>query len=156
MINYYFVCPRKLWLFSRGLQYEAENENVQLGKLVEEQAYTGQRKQRMFDDTINVDFLEKWRILHEVKKSRAIEDAAVWQLRYYLYYLRKKNIAVEKGYLDYPKLRKRIEVTLEGETIKELENILKWIEEIVASEQIPVLEKKKICRKCAYFDYCFS
>lgn len=31
MINYYFVCQRKLWLFAQGLQYEEENENVQLG-----------------------------------------------------------------------------------------------------------------------------
>lgn len=156
MINYYFVCPRKLWLFSNGLQYEEENENVQIGKLIEKEAYKGKRKQIMFDNTINVDFLEAWQILHEVKKSKAIEPAAVWQLRYYIYYLQKKEIPVEKGYLDYPKLRQRIEVTLSEEEKQELESILLKIEVIVENKRMPHVEKKKICLKCAYYDYCFS
>lgn len=155
MINYYFVCSRKLWLFSQGLQYEEENENVQLGKLLDSGSYKNKRKQVMIDGTINIDFLEDWKVLHEVKKSRAIEPAAIWQLRYYLYYLRKKDIPVEKGYLDYPKLRERIEVTLNDEETKELEGIISEIEEIVSQESPPNIEKKKICTKCAYYDYCF-
>ena len=62
MINYYFVCPRKLCLFSQRLQYEEENENVQLGKLLDTSSYKGKRKQVMLDGTINIDFLEKWEI----------------------------------------------------------------------------------------------
>lgn len=155
MINYYFVCQRKLWLFSQGLQYEEENENVQLGKLLDSSSYQDKRKQIMLDGTINIDFLENWKVLHEVKKSRAIEPAAVWQLRYYLYYLQKKGVFVEKGYIDYPKLRERIEVTLGDEETNELETILESIETIVTQKDSPELEKKKICTKCAYYDYCF-
>ncbi|MEG0122197.1 CRISPR-associated protein Cas4 [Enterococcus sp.] len=155
IINYYFVCPRKLWLFSQGLQYEEENENVQLGKLLDTSSYKGKRKQVMLDGTINIDFLEKWEILHEVKKSRAIEPAAIWQLRYYLYYLQKKDIPVKKGYLDYPKLKERIEVTLEQDDIIELEKILQHIQEIIVQPQPPEIVKKKICSKCAYYEYCF-
>lgn len=155
MINYYFVCQRKLWLFSQGLQYEEENENVQLGKLLDTSSYKGKRKQVMLDGTINIDFLENWKILHEVKKSRAIEPAAIWQLRYYLYYLRQKDIPVEKGYLDYPKLRERIEVTLNQAETKELEEIVQSIKKIISQKEVPVAEKKKICSKCAYYDYCF-
>lgn len=155
MINYYFVCPRKLWLFSQGLQYEEENENVQLGKLLDNGSYKDKRKQVMLDGTINIDFIESWKVLHEVKKSRAIEPSGVWQLRYYLYYLRKKGISVEKGYLDYPKLRERIEVTLNDEETEELENIISTIEEVVSQKNSPGAEKKKICTKCAYYEYCF-
>jgi CRISPR/Cas system-associated exonuclease Cas4 (RecB family) len=32
-INYYFVCHRKLWLFSKDIRFEDENEYVQLGKI---------------------------------------------------------------------------------------------------------------------------
>lgn len=155
MINYYFVCSRKLWLFSHGLQYEEENENVQLGKLLDSGTYKDKRKQVMLDGTINIDFLENWKVLHEVKKSRAIEPAAVWQLRYYMYYLKKKDISVEKGYLDYPKLRERIEVTLGADETEELETIISTIEKIVSQERAPSVEKKKICSKCAYYEYCF-
>ncbi|MFC4772637.1 CRISPR-associated protein Cas4 [Enterococcus hermanniensis] len=155
MINYYFVCQRKLWLFSHGLQYEEENENVQLGKLLDTSSYKGKRKQIMLDGTINIDFLEDWKVLHEVKKTRAIEPAAIWQLRYYLYYLQKRGVSVEKGYIDYPKLRERIEVTLDEKEINELERIIESIKMIVTQNDSPKVEKKKICPKCAYYDYCF-
>ena len=155
MINYYFVCERKLWLFAHGLQYEEENENVQLGKLLDTGTYKDKRKQIMLDGTVNIDFREDCKVLHEVKKSRAIEPAAVWQLRYYLYYLQKKGVSVEKGYIDYPKLRERIEVTLDGEETRELEGIIESIEAIITQEDSPKVEKKKICTKCAYYDYCF-
>ena len=38
MIYYYFVCKRKLWYFCHDLQMEnvSQNENVQLGKLLDE------------------------------------------------------------------------------------------------------------------------
>ncbi|OTP12532.1 CRISPR-associated protein cas4 [Enterococcus sp. 10A9_DIV0425] len=155
MINYYFVCQRKLWLFSQGLQYEEENENVQLGKLIDTSSYKDKRKQIMLDGTINIDFLEEWKVLHEVKKSRAIEIAAIWQLRYYLYYLQKKGVLVEKGYIDYPKLRERVEVTLDEKEVEELEEIIQFIESIIIQKEAPKAEKKKICAKCAYCDYCF-
>ncbi|WP_137663639.1 CRISPR-associated protein Cas4 [Enterococcus hulanensis] len=155
MINYYFVCQRKLWLFSQGLQYEEENENVQLGKLLDTSSYKDKRKQIMLDGTINIDFLEEWKVLHEVKKSRAIEPAAIWQLRYYLYYLQEKGVPVEKGYIDYPKLRERLEVTLDEEKKNELEEIIEAIETVVTQNDAPKAEKKKLCTKCAYYDYCF-
>ena len=36
MIYYYFVCQRKLWYFIHEISMEAENENVMLGKLLEQ------------------------------------------------------------------------------------------------------------------------
>jgi len=35
-INYYFVCHRKLWLFSKDIRFEDENEYVQLGRLIDD------------------------------------------------------------------------------------------------------------------------
>ncbi|MHC5375550.1 CRISPR-associated protein Cas4 [Enterococcus sp. LJL120] len=156
MINYYFVCQRKLWLFSKGLKFEDENENVQLGKLLEQESYKNQRKQILFDGTINIDFLENWRVLHEVKKSKAIEPAAVWQLKYYLYYLQKHGLQIEHGYIDYPKIRERVEVTLDADDSLELQNILRDVEKLVLQSVAPIAEKKPICPKCAYYEYCFS
>ena len=44
-INYYFVCHRKLWLFSKNISFEDENEYVQLGKLIDESSYKRNKKQ---------------------------------------------------------------------------------------------------------------
>ena len=39
MIYYYFVCKRKLWYFINEINMESDNENVMLGKLLDENSY---------------------------------------------------------------------------------------------------------------------
>lgn len=60
MIYYYFVCKRKLWYFCHDLQMEnvSQNENVQLGKLLDETSYRRNQKHINIDDTINIDFIK--------------------------------------------------------------------------------------------------
>lgn len=36
MIYYYFVCKRKLWYFCHDIRMETENEDVMLGKILDE------------------------------------------------------------------------------------------------------------------------
>ena len=78
MIYYYFVCKRKLWYFTNEINMETENENVMLGKLLDENSYKKDDKQINIDNVINIDFIREHRELHEVKKSRAIEEAGIW------------------------------------------------------------------------------
>lgn len=153
---YYFVCKRKLWLFSKDISFEEENENVVLGKLLDESTYSKEEKHIMIDETINIDFLKRWEVLHEVKKSKNIEEASIWQVKYYLYFLKKKNINVKKGIIDYPKIKEIREVTLEDEDIIKIENILEDIKVILTSALPPQLKKLPICKNCAYFEYCMS
>ena len=103
MIYYYFVCKTKLWYFDHQLSMEEGNELVEIGKLIDESSYSRKKKHILLDETINIDFIEDWKILHEVKKSRSIEEASVWQLKYYMKYLLDKGIKIEKGIVDYPK-----------------------------------------------------
>ncbi|WP_369461588.1 Dna2/Cas4 domain-containing protein [Thermoclostridium stercorarium] len=42
----------------------------------------------------------------KVKKSKSIEEAAIWQVKYYLYYLKRLGIEEVTGIIDYPLLRK--------------------------------------------------
>lgn len=151
---YYFVCKRKLWLFSKDISFEEENENVILGKLLDESSYSKEEKHIMIDETINIDFLKRWEVLHEVKKSKNIEEASIWQVKYYLYFLKNKNIDVKKGIIDYPKIKEIQEVTLEQDDIKEIENILEEIKVILTLESPPAFKKLPICKSCAYFEYC--
>ena len=155
MFYYYFVCKRKLWFFANEIQMESENEDVIIGKLIDENSYSRELKDVLIDNTVNIDFIKEWKILHEVKKQKSIEEAGIWQLKYYIYFLRKRGINIEKGILDYPKLKKREEIFLTEEDEKRIEEILLEIREIINLKLPPKLEKLKICKKCAYFEYCY-
>jgi len=155
MVYYYEVCKRKLWYFVNEIQLEENNSNVILGKLLEENTYTRDEKKINIDRIINIDFIRSKKILHEIKKSNSIEPASLLQVQYYLYYLEKKGLIGLKGILDYPLLKQTVEVNLTGEDRENLDNIIIGIKEILRKESPPTLEKKGICKKCAYFDLCF-
>ena len=155
MVYYYEVCKRKLWYFTNDIQLEENNSNVILGKLLEENTYTRDEKKINIDGVINIDFIRSKKILHEIKKSNSIELASILQVQYYLYYLEKKGLVGLKGILDYPLLKQTVEVNLADSDRENLENITIGIKEILGKESPPILEKKNICKKCAYFDLCF-
>lgn len=155
MVYYYEVCKRKLWYFVNEIQLEEKNSNVILGKLLEENTYTRDEKKINIDGVINIDFIRSKKILHEIKKSNSIEPASLLQVQYYLYYLEKKGLIGLKGILDYPLLKQTVEVNLTDKDKENLDNIIIGIKEILRKESPPALEKKSICKKCAYFDLCF-
>lgn len=155
MIYYYFVCKRKLWFFSKDLTMEQNNELVGMGKLIDETSYKREKKNILIDETINIDFLKDWKIIHEVKKSRKVNEASKWQLKYYIWVLKEKGVDIEKGILDYPLLRKREDIFLDKEDEEELKSILEEIDEIISLEVPPQLNKKSICKKCAYYELCY-
>ena len=156
-INYYFICKTKLWLFSHNIQLEDESENVKLGKILHEDSYK-REKEFLIDNLINVDFIKLTDCveIHEVKKTQKMEKSHVYQLLYYMYYLKnEKDIENIKGFLDYPKNRKKTEVFLTNEDEIKLLKIIEDIHKINVNE-MPKPKKSKICRKCAYFEFCFS
>lgn len=154
MIYYYFVCKRKLWYFCHDINMEKENADVMLGKLMDESSYQRDEKHINIDNVINIDFIEKHWELHEIKKSKAIEEAGVWQVKYYLYYLRKRGVEGLTAKIDYPALKKNLIVELTDKDVEELEQIISDIIEIKKVEMPPAFEEKKFCKKCAYFDLC--
>ena len=155
MIYYYFVCKRKLWYFCHDINMDSDNENVLLGKILDEGSYSREDKHINIDNVINIDFIKEQRELHEVKKSRAIEEASVWQVKYYLYYLKQRGVGEIKGKIDYPLLKKSIFVELSDEDVEKIEGIIDEITQISQKEEVPVFSELKICNNCAYHDLCF-
>ena len=156
-INYYFICKTKLWLFSHNIQLEHESENVKLGKILHEDSFK-REKEFLIDNLINVDFIKLTDCveIHEVKKTRKMEKSHEYQLLYYMYYLKnEKDIENIKGFLDYPNNRKKKEIFLTQEKEEELLKIIHDIYKINEND-MPIPKKSKICRKCAYFEFCFS
>ena len=155
MIYYYFICERKLWYFINEINMEQNNESVAMGKILDETTYTREKKNIMIDNTINVDFIKDGAVLHEVKKTKAIEEAGIWQIKYYIYYLEKRGIQNIIAKIDFPLLRESQEITLEQNDREVLENVMKNIEELAKKEIPPTRTDSKICRKCAYYDLCY-
>lgn len=155
MIYYYFVCKRKLYFFCNDIQLEEFNEDVAMGKFIDETSYQRENKHINIDGTINIDFMRNSNIIHEVKKSRSIEDASVWQVKYYIYYLAKRGVEIEEGIIDYPKLRERKQIILTDEDIEKIESIITDIQNIIEDDKIPPLKRLPICSKCAYYELCY-
>ena len=155
MVYYYFVCSRKLWYFIYEISMEAENENVMLGKLLDENSYQRGDKHINIDNVINIDFIKEHKELHEVKKSRAIEAAGIWQVKYYLYYLKQRGVDGLKAKIDYPLLKKNLLVELSQEDEEQIERIMCDINAMKEQVLPPEFTQKKICAKCAYHDLCF-
>lgn len=155
MIYYYEVCKRKLWYFSNEIQMEQGNEAVAIGKTIDEQTYKRDDKHINIDNIINIDFIRSKKVLHEVKKSKKIEEASILQVKYYLYFLEKKGVVGIKAKIDYPLLKQSLEVNLEQGDRESIVDTINEIKFIIKEKTPPQLEKKRICKACAYYDLCF-
>lgn len=155
-VAYAVVCPRKLWLFSKGITMEHTSDRVALGKFLDETSF--RRERGFWDENVSIDFItsEEGLVIHEVKSSKALEDAHFMQVKYYMYYLRKKGARVSHGVLHYPRLRKIERVELLEEDARELERILSNIEEILSLPVPPKVINKPYCKKCAYYELCYG
>ncbi len=155
MVYYYFICERKLWYFTNEINMEQNSELVSIGKILDETSYTRENKNILIDNTINIDFIKNGAVLHEVKKTKAIEEAGIWQVKYYMYYLEKKGIENITAKIDFPLLRDTKEIILELRDRQVLENVIKNIEDIAQNDKPPKLMEQKICKRCAYYDLCY-
>lgn len=154
MIYYNLVCKRKLWLSVNHISLEEENENVSIGKFLDENTYSRNRKHIMINNEINLDFIEKGKLIHEIKKSRKIEEASIWQVRYYLFYLENQGVSGVKAKIDYPLLKRVVEVDLNHEDKEKIDEMISEIQSIISLDSAPQFIRKGICRKCAFEDLC--
>ncbi len=161
-INYIVLCPRKLWWFVHGMEQEHVSagegaENVAIGKLLHETSYKDQvRKEVMIDNLLRLDFTEDG-LVHEIKKSKGGERASLYQLLYYLYYLKHVKGVVTKGVIDYPQQKRRKFVELTPVYEQDIAGMLAGIVEIRAAKLPPVVDvPMPLCAQCAYQDLCWG
>lgn len=153
-INYYHVCETKLWLFSHNISLEKESDSVAIGKMLHEDRYKKSFKNVTIDG-ISIDFVKtgKGLEIHEIKKSKKIDAADRAQLLFYLYFLKKRGIEAA-GVLNYPLLNKTEKIELNSEDEATTEKDIVNIKDIILGS-MPSPERKKICSKCAYEEFCF-
>lgn len=158
-INYYHLCHRKLWLFAHGIRMEHTSDLVSEGRFIHETSYQ-QRSDKYTElelEGIKIDYFDPVnKVIHETKKSGSHETAHKWQLKYYIYVLKNHGMDGVTGILEYPKQRETEKVELLPEDEEILEKTIHEIKQLIGSETCPPRIKKSKCRKCSYFDFCWT
>ncbi len=165
-INYYRLCPRKLWLFANQIEMEQTSDLVADGKVIEEESYL-QRSEKYSQIELSCDykgislsgkidfFNTVKKVVHETKRSNKVEDAHIWQLKFYLWLLQLNDIDAEGGVIEYPKLRLTEKVLLEDRDIKYLEATVVDMKKLIDSDNCPPAINARICKSCSYYDFCY-
>lgn len=160
-IAYLHLCHRKLWLLGIGIRMENATDNafVEEGKLIHETSYNRrpQKWRELNLDHLKIDHFDpKTNTVREVKKSPKLEHSHVAQVKYYLLSLERRGVQGANGVIEYPKLRRTVEVPpLTEDDRREIEGWEAEVERITALPQCPPLVKKGICGNCAFRDFCF-
>ena len=155
LVNYYLHCKRQCWLHGNRVNLEDNSENVKVGKALHEIKAQQSPQTELAIENIKVDKLTK-DYLVEIKKSDADIDAVTWQVLYYLKVLKSKGIE-KKGKIEFIEKNKTenkivyVEYTEEAEKILEEMDILKLLEGELPEKKA----KLGICKKCAYYEYCY-
>lgn len=156
LVNYYFVCKRKLWLFAHQINFETESDTVALGRLLSETSYDRQKKEIKINEMISIDWIDfRNKVIHEVKKSDKLEEAHLWQVKYYLYFLESKGVRGFRAEINYPKFHRRELIKLSDSDREHLKEVVDEIEEILTMDEIPERVRIPACRSCSYFEFCW-
>ncbi|MEM2142576.1 MAG: CRISPR-associated protein Cas4 [Candidatus Thorarchaeota archaeon] len=156
MINYVVVCPRKLWLFSRGLSREQDSELVTLGALLHSTSFPRRKKEVLILGRFTIDHTSRGQrvIVHEVKKTKNYSNAARAQLLFYLYEMERLGVPCT-GELHFRSESRKEHVVLDDEGRKEVERLIEQVRSVVLSETPPAPQAGAPCRACSYRDYCW-
>jgi len=156
MVQYLFSCKRELWFFTKKIDFNKEDQNIQIGKIIHETSY--KRNKKEFDlGFVKFDLIETKNriIISEIKKSSKLLEPAKMQLLYYVYILSKITEKEVEGEIRIPKERKKLKIQLQNEEEKLIQKALREIKEISLLKRPPKAEKKIYCKNCAYYIFCW-
>ena len=156
LIASYFICKRELWLMAHELIPDQDNSFLEIGRLIEENSYDREEKSYSIGD-IKIDLIRKGKealVIGEIKKSSRSEMSGIMQLSYYLLMLEKAGLNV-KGEILIPKERKKIQVELDDERRREINEAINNIDGIIQNPLPPPSRRIKYCTNCAYREFCW-
>lgn len=155
IINYYYHCKRKCYLFANRVNLEDNSEDVRIGRVLHELGAKDDNTEIKIDN-ISIDKITDKYVI-ELKKSDSDISAARIQLLLYLDKLEKKGI-IKQGKLKFHEKNtdEKVEIIeLDDKTRRELNECIEGIKNLI-NENIPPEPKLiKGCKKCAYYEYCF-
>lgn len=159
IFNAFNICPRQAWLMSRQMTADQENSFIDIGRLIDETSFEREKKKIYLADIgAMIDMVTKkdgTYFIAEIKKSSGTLPTGIFQLKYYLFLLRKKSIMV-KGIIKIPKEKKSIEVELTQDDCETIERKLKELGVILEQEKPPLAKWLGVCPKCGHLEFCWS
>ena len=96
------------------------------------------------------------KLIREVKKSPKLEHVHVAQVKYYLYALEERGVNGASGIIEYPKQRKTTTIKLTNADRLAIKGWITDIEHVSTLADCPALIQKPYCKKCAFYDFCYS
>lgn len=158
LISYYHICRRKVWLHAKGLDLEniTDQADVVKGRIIHETRFKREQNRELLLNNIKIDFVKVGDevIVHEIKKSRKFEEAHIWQVKYYLYVLKRMGVNCQTGIIHYPGQMRKVEVEMRDEDFQYFKNILQDMQSLLEQKAPPPMVKQNFCKKCAYWDFC--
>ncbi len=157
LIWYYFICQREVWLMSRQLTPDQNDENIEWGRFLQTHSYNREKKEVAWD-SVKMDTLSSRKgelVVAEVKKSSSFLKSSRMQLLFYLYTLKLAGVEAT-GELRFPEEKRKELVTLDEAAEQELCEAIHKIKYIIAQDKPPKPEKNKYCGTCAYREFCWA
>lgn len=159
IFNAFEVCQYQAWLMEHGIIADQHNSFIEIGNLLDDTSYKRDRKNiDLAGFPAKIDIITKNNgdyLIVEVKKSSKSLDSAIWQLKYYLYILKKKNLDF-KAKLKIPEERKNIDIFLSEKDIQEIDKKLILIKKVILKERAPSKKRIKFCSSCGHNEFCWA
>lgn len=157
--NAYHYCERQAWLMKHCMNADQENDYMGLGRLIDTESFQRYKKKiylAEFNAVIDMSFKKGNEVfIAEIKKSSAMLESGILQLKYYLYLLKLKGFFF-KGILKIPKEKKELVITLNEYDEVFIEEELKALSDLLKQKKGPEAKKGRFCSKCAHFEFCFA
>lgn len=154
LINYYYVCKRKCWLFYNKINLEDNSEDVRIGKVLH--SLKESKNSEIQIDDIKIDKLTSNYVI-EFKKTNSSIESDIMQVLNYLDVLKSKGVE-RKGKISYFDTNdnnpKTLIIELSNDNKLLLDSKIKEIEKFLEQDKPPIFNKCKYCTKCAYYEYC--
>ncbi len=157
LVNAYFICKRKFWLYARQFNPDPEFDLLLLGRLISENTYRKEKREIFLDD-VKIDLIKRLNeniIICEVKKTSKGLEAAKMQLAFYLIKLKTRGINA-KGEILIPEEKKVISLELDEEIEKVMAKAMDDMKAIAEQDTPPPVVKIPFCKKCAFVEFCYS
>jgi len=158
LIWYAMICEREVWLMAHEMEPDRDDARLELGRFLGENAYPRSRKREISLPGVKIDLVERAGprlVVGEVKSSSRFVEAARMQLLFYLWRLREMGVEAE-GELRFPEERRRVNVRLDADAEKELQEVIGRVEAIISRPTPPPPKRIHYCRVCAYREFCWS
>ena len=158
VVNYYYHCKRKCYLFANRINLEDNSEDVRVGKVLHEikAMDSNNNSSEVKIQNISIDKVTDKYVI-ELKKSDSDIKAARIQILLYLSKLKEKGIKRQgKLMFNERNTKEKTEIiTLDEEAENELNKCINNIHKLLENKMIPEAKLIKGCKKCAYYEYCF-